>query len=335
MLLKQLSNAFGVSGCEGEVRDIVVSNIKPYCDSIDIDSMGNVIAYKKGKNSSKRIMLAAHLDEIGFIICSITDGGYLKFKTVGGIDSRVLVGKRVTVGKKKINGVIALRAIHLQKKLERETAVEVENLFIDIGAKNKEEAQKLVELGDYATFNTEFSEFGDNLFKGKALDDRAGCAVLIELLKNNSYKDDIYACFTVQEEVGCRGAKIAANRIKPHLAIVIECTICADVAGAKPQSEVTTLGGGATFTLMDSGTYADKELTQNLYDLAKSLSIPVQYKRSVKGGNDAASIHQSETGVPCAAIALPCRYLHSPVSIISKSDYNAVYNIVFEFLNRL
>ena len=325
-ILEKLSDSDGVSGNEDEVRDFIIHEIYPFADKIEVDALGNVIAFKKGEKSGKRIMLSAHMDEVGFIVTDITDSGYIKFDEVGGIDPRVLISKRVTIGKNKVRGVIALKAVHLQTKEERENAKKISDLSVDIGAKDKTDAERLVSVGDYISFDTKFSKMGKNACKGKALDDRVGCAAIISAIKEKN-KYDTWYCFTVQEEVGCRGSACAARKVKPDYALVIEGTTCSDVSGVSPYLEVTTLGGGAAFSIMDRGSYSDREYTDYLYESAKSAGIKVQYKRTTMGANDARSIQVSASGCRTAAVSVPVRYLHSPVSIISESDFEAVCSI--------
>lgn len=332
MLLKKLCDAFGVSGCEGEIRDIIIPEIKDYCDDLKIDTMGNIIAFKKGKSSKKRVMLSAHMDEVGFIVSGITDKGYLEFKKVGGIDTRVIISKKVIVGKNRIPGVIGMKAIHLQSKGEREEVPKVKSLFIDIGAKDKEDALKYVEMGDYVSFSTHYSDFGENKIKAKAIDDRVGCYILINLIKE-AVKYDTYFCFTVQEEVGLRGAKIAAYGIKPDAALVLEATTCADVHGVGEESEVTNLGCGVAISIMDRSTIVNKEYINFLKNISDGINI--QYKKTTAGGNDAGAIHQTATGVLTASLSVPCRYLHSPVGVADKNDIAAAEKLVKRFLERI
>ncbi len=333
VLLKELTNLSGVSGNEDAVRDFIISQISPYADEIKVDSIGNLIALKRG-NSSKRIMLSAHTDEVGFIISEITEKGFLHFKTVGGIDTRTILAKRIKIGKNGVLGVIGMKAVHLQKKSERDSTPEIRELFIDIGAKDKESAEKLVKIGDYATFETEYERLSENTVKAKAIDDRAGCAVLMELIKKPQ-KYDTYFCFAAQEEVGLRGARLVAHRIKPDIALVIEATSCSDIMGFEPHEYVTVMGGGAAVTFMDRGTIVDDELRKRIYEMGKSENIPVQYKCSTAGGNDAARIHLAADGVKTASISLPCRYLHSAASVISLSDLEAVKDLTALVLERI
>ncbi len=331
-MLKTLSEAFGPCGCEEEVRSLIVEKVRPYADRMTVDVMGNLYVYKKGASSEKTLMLAAHMDEVGFIISDITEDGYLKFKTVGGIDARVLVSKSVVVGKARVPGVIALKAVHLQTADERKNAVRESSLRIDIGAKNAEDAKQYVKIGDYATFDTACVPFGDGLLMGKAFDDRAGCAILCEAVQWTNLPYDTYFCFTVQEEAGCRGGAIAANRICPTAALVLEGTTCSDVAGVPAAMEVTTLGGGGALSIADGGAYSNKALTQKLYALAEANGIAVQYKRTTMGGNDLKSIQRSGDGVIAAAVSLPTRYLHSPASLIAKKDFESVKEIAKLFV---
>ncbi|MDK2800527.1 MAG: hypothetical protein PWP27_1208 [Clostridiales bacterium] len=332
MLLKMLTQAMGVSGNEQEVRDIILKEIHGHCDGITVDRIGNIIAYKKGTaNKNKKVMLSAHMDEIGLIVTGITDTGFIKFKPVGGIDSRILLSKKVLIGENKIPGVIGIKAIHLQDPSEREKAIKVKNMYIDIGAKNKEDAEKNVHLGDYIGFDSDYIPFGDNLIKTKALDDRVGCAILIDMLKER-YACDLYAAFTVQEEVGLRGAGVAAYTVNPDVALVVEGTTCSDVPGAEEHESATYLGSGPAISIMDRTSYSNKKLSQFLYELAKKNNIKVQYKRTTFGGNDAGKIHVTGEGIPTAAISVPCRYIHSPTSVMSLEDYEACKKVVQLFL---
>ncbi len=334
MLLETLCNENGVSGSEGAVRNIILDYIRPYADEITVDTMGNIIALKKGASDAKRVMIAAHMDEVGFIISGITDDGYLKFKTVGGIDTRVIISKRVRIDAEKIPGVIGMKAIHVQKKSEREEIPEVKSLYIDIGAKDAADAKKHVKFGDYAAFDTKFADFGAGKIKAKAIDDRAGCAIMTELIKS-PVKYDTYFCFTVQEEVGLRGAGIAAYRVKPDIALVLESTTCSDVYKTEPHEHVTTLGGGAAVTAADRRTIVPAKLSAWLYDEGKKAGIPVQYKRAAAGGNDAGIIHLTRGGCPTAAVSIPARYIHSPVSIADTGDIDAVMKLARMFLDRI
>lgn len=319
--LKNLTDINGVSGNEGAVRNYIKDQISHYVDEIIVDAVGNLIAFKKGSSSDVKVMLAAHMDEVGFIVGGYNDGGMVKFHNIGGIDARILPGKAVLIGSLPgIPGVIGAKAIHMQEREEFRANWKRENMYIDIGAKNKDEAEKLAPLGEYISFKSEFVEFGQDCIKAKAFDDRVGCGVLMEVLKRN-YEYDLYACFTVQEEIGLRGAEVAAYRIMPNLALVFECTSCSNVPETEEHQYTTKLGAGPAITLMDRGVYPDKDLVSYIWDLAKRHNIEVQYKQTVSGANDGAKIQRTGKGVRLAVISVPCRYLHSPSSVISKKDY--------------
>jgi len=333
MLLKKLSEAFGPSGCEGEVREVLKEELAPYINEWRRDALGNLIAVKEG-HKAPRIMLAAHMDECGFMISSIDRSGLLRFRKVGGLDDRVLVSKHVLIGPKKISGVIGAKPIHLQKPEERNQVISLTGLTIDIGAKSKEDAEKLVKIGDYGVFATEFKTLSENVAIGKSFDDRAGCAVLAEILKND-YDLNIYGAFTVQEEVGLRGAGVAAYAIEPDFAIVLEGTTCSDVPPSKEHAYCTSLGQGPAITVMDSSVICDKSAVAELVRLAKEHEIPVQFKRSVTGGSDAGRINQTKDGVRTVVVSVPCRYIHSPVSMLSLSDFQNTVKLVKLFLKSI
>lgn len=320
MLVKELAELCAPSGFEDEVRNFLKEHA--ICDEMYTDTMGNLICHKKG--SGRKIMVAAHMDEVGFIITAITEKGFLKFAPLGGIETAVLSGKKVLIGGKKIPGIISAKAVHLQKRDEVLTPLKIKDLYIDIGAKDKESAEKQVAIGDCAVFDGEYIEFGENLVKSKALDDRVGCAILLELMKEQ-YDDDVYFVFTVQEEIGLRGAKVCANTIKPEIALVIEGTTCSDVYGSEEHNQVTNLGKGAVMTAVDGAAISDKDYFEFVKKLAEENGIALQIKRTTAGGTDAGAIQRSNTGVKTAVLALPCRYLHSPVSVMNKNDFESVY----------
>lgn len=318
-LLKELSVLCGISGREENVRKYILNQISPYADC-KVDALGNIIAQKKGlKHPDHTLMMSAHMDEVGLIIHSIDENGYLYFSPVGGIDPRVLLGRSVSVGEKAVYGVIGSKPIHMLDSNERKQAPGFLNLYIDIGANNKEEAEKLVSLGDFACFDSEFIRFGDGFIKGKALDDRVGCAILINLIKK-SLPYDITFVFTVQEEVGTRGAGTAAFAVDPDYAIVIEATTAADISGVKPEQEVCVLGKGAVISFMDGRTIYDRDLYHLAFATSEETNIPCQTKAGISGGNDAGAIHRSRNGVRTIAVSLPCRYLHSPSCVIHEKD---------------
>ena len=333
-MLKILTEANGVSGNETEVREIIYNEIKGFCTEITVDSMGNLCAYKKAENGGenpKKILLSAHMDEVGLIVTDITNDGCLKFDTVGGIEAGTLVSQRVSIG--NIEGVISLKAVHLTTKEEREKPLTIKKLYIDIGAKTKEDAEKFVKKGDYAAFKSEYIEFG-NQIKAKALDDRLGCALMIELLKNN-WNVDLYCNFTVGEEVGLRGATVATRGIKPDVAIVLEGTTCNDLPGVGENLRVTKLGEGPAISILDSASKADDGLVAMLEKTARENGILYQFKASTAGGNDAGVICVTDGGIKTASVSVPSRYIHSPVSVINKTDYQNYKALIKAFLKEV
>lgn len=334
MLLKKLTEARGVSGNENEVRELIINEIKDYVDDIQVDRIGNIIAYKKGEIDTPRLMIVAHMDEVGLMITKIEDSGLLKFTCVGGIDQRVLVSKPVIVGYKKINGVIGSKPIHMQKRTEWKKALDYKELYIDIGVSSKEEAEKLVKIGEYASFSSNYVEFGDNLVKAKSLDDRVGCSILIDILKANR-KLSIYGVFTVMEEIGLVGAGPAAYKIEPDIGIVLEGTTCSDVPGIEGHLLATELGRGPAISLMDRTTVFNKDLRKLIIDIAKVNNIPYQLRRTTFGGNDSGKIHLTKEGSVTATISVPCRYIHSPISVMNKNDYTNAEKLLSLLIDNL
>ncbi len=335
-LLRELCLAFGPSGCENAVAELIMKKAEPFGYPYTYDNMGNLV-YHIPSEGGEKWMLSAHMDEVGFMIKEITEGGYLKFATVGGIDERVLCGRNVVVGDetKQIFGVIASKAIHHQNAEERGKTTPIKEMYIDIGAKDKEDAERLVSLGDFGTFDSEFVIFGEDktFVKSKALDDRMGCAVLLLLMEKLASGEvktdkDLYLCFTVREELGLSGAQTTAQRIMPDYAIVLETTAVADIADVKPASRVAELGKGGTISLADRSTIYNRDFVNMAMETAEKNGIPAQIKRYVSGGNDAGHIHKSGKGVKCLALSAPTRYLHSPACVASLLDYEAIERLV-------
>jgi len=335
MILKALSEATGVSGNEKAVQAIVVDAIRDHVDEIEIDAMGSVLVTKRGTGAiNLRVMLDAHIDEIGLMIVGHESDGYLKFRPVGGIDARLLPGALVQVGDDRIPGVIGLKPVHLLKPGEGEKVAKIDALAIDIGAQSDEEAKGLAPVGTYATFKTEYREFGPTV-TGKAFDDRVGCAVLIELLRGEPQPFDLVASFSTQEEIGLRGAQVAAYRLEPDCAFGLEGTIADDIPKEKDVSPTTTLGQGPALTVMDRSFIADRRLLKLLVDTAEALDIPHQFKQPGIGGTDAGAIHKTRAGVPAATVSVPCRYIHSPVAMMNLNDFDNTVRLMRESLARL
>ena len=331
--LKTLCALPGVSSCEDAVRGHIKKEITPYADSIRVDTMGNLIAVKRGARPGNRsLMLAAHMDEVGLMLHTITDEGYLKFSPVGGIDRRVLIGKRVQVGEKAVPGVIGLKAYHLTTAEEEKKVPKLKEFYIDIGAKDGDEAKTLVKPGDVAVFDSDVLEFGNGFIKAKAIDDRVGCAVMVELMKRPLSMDCTFV-FTVQEEVGTRGAFGAAFSVKPDIALVLEGTTAADLPAMSSHERVCAPGKGPVIPFMDGGTVYDRELFQLLRSLAEKHGIPWQTKEYISGGTDARTIQRSREGVRVAAISAAVRYLHTPSSVASVKDFDQILSLAEHFID--
>lgn len=330
LVLKKLTEAFGPSGYEDEVREIIKNEMKDFCDELYEDNIGNLICHKKGiMVDDKSIMLTAHTDEVGFIISYVNDNGYLKFQTIGGIDPNVLVSKKIVIGENKICGVIGTKPIHQNK--ENNDKIKISDLYIDIGAKSKEDALKIINIGDYACFDSHYIEFGDGFVKAKALDDRVGCCAMINVAKRMP-EADIYYVFAVQEEVGHRGAIIASKKINPAFAIVLEGTTCSDVPGTDDFGFSTHIGNGAALSMRDGGCYSDVELTHDIMNFTRKNNIKCQYKQTTLGGNDAAAVQLSNNGVKVAALSVPCRYIHSQSNVAKLSDIKSMEDILFNYI---
>ena len=324
-LIRKLSLLNGTSGREDAVRDYIINEIKDFAESYEVDPLGNLIVFKKGKKTPKnKVMLDAHMDEVGFMITNINSDGTLGFECIGGIDQRVMIGRAVTVGDGKLNGVIGIKPIHLTKG---DKLAMPEKMYIDIGAETADEAKKFVSLGDCAYFNSDFKEFGNGFIKGKALDDRAGCAILINMIKSE-LPYDMYFNFATGEEVGFGSAGTAAYRVKPDYAIVVETTTAADLADVPENKKVCKLGEGAVISFMDRRTIYSRELFDRAFELAKEKSIMAQVKSAVAGGNNAGVIHKTAGGIKTLTVSMPCRYLHSPSCALKTEDITESERII-------
>jgi endoglucanase len=326
LLLEQLSNAFGPAGCEDEVRRTLARALRDQVDDLLTDALGNLIAFKQGSGSEPRlkVMVDAHTDEVGLMITRVEKSGLLGFRAVGGIDERLLLAKGVMVGEKRLPGVIVAPPVHLTDREQRNKVIKMEQLVIDIGASGEEEAKGQIQIGEYAVFDSRFqvlAQEGLRTAKGKALDDRVGCAVAAALA-SEEYAVDLYLSFSAQEEVGLRGARVAAFRIEPDVAFALEGTICDDTPKKEDISPTTELGKGPAITLMDRSFIADRRLVRLLLDTADAEGIPHQIKQPGLGGTDAGAIHMSKAGVPSVAVSVPCRYIHAPVGMLSLNDFD-------------
>ncbi len=340
MILKELSEAIGVSGQEDAVRTIVLDAIKGHAEKIVIDPMGSVTALKRATgDNARRVMVAAHMDEIGFMVMGFEGDGTIRFAAVGGVDDRLLPGLRVKIGDAHMQGVIIWTPIH---KNREQTVVKLSNLRIDIGATSKDEAAGKVKRGDRIAFDSTYQDIGDHVMRGKSFDDRAGCSLLIDVLQGEPYAVDVLAAFTVQEEIGLRGAQVAAQRLQPEIALVLEGTTANDIPNpmANLDDEIALnptcrMGGGPVISVMDSSMIVHPRLLAFVRETAAQAGIPYQIKSMVGGGTDGGIIHRSNAGVPTAVISMPCRYIHSPAALLHKDDYANGLKLIKALLNRL
>ncbi len=345
-LLKDLCLTFGPSGCEDPVAKKILDNIKGCYDELLPNRTLGVIAVIRGNGKSeKRIMFSSHMDEVGFMIKSISDDGTLKIASMCGGDTRIMAGRRISIsrdGEKLIRGVFGVKPIHLQKADDRDAALSMDELYADIGAADREEAEKYVSVGDYATFESDFIRFGEDqrMIKAKAIDDRAGCAVMCDLMKElypvkDSIPFDMYFAFTCREELGISGARGAAHLIDPTHALIFESTAVADICGVAPHRSVAKQGDGPAISLMDRSTIYDKELTELVLKVGKEEGIPRQIKKYISGGNDAGHIHKSRAGVRCAVMSIPSRYIHTASNVIRAEDFVSTYKLALATVKAL
>jgi len=331
-ILQPLSEALGVSGAESEIRKVIREMIEPHVDEIQTDTMGNLLAFKKGTSRSRNkltILVDAHMDEVGMMVVGYASDGMLKVKSVGGLDDRILLGTRVLVGEKKIPGVIGAKPVHMLDATNREKVVALDTMRVDIGETKKDSAKTKAPLGTRIAFDSEFTDLGQRV-RGKAFDDRAGCAVLVHLLQGEALPHDLWGAFVVQEEVGLRGAQVAAHRVNPDVAFVLEGTIADDLPKGEEadESPTTKLGGGPALSAMDASVIYDRRLNDLLIDTAEEAGLPWQFKQPGIGGTDGGGIQTQLEGIPAAAISVPCRYIHSPRAVLHKKDYQNAQDLL-------
>ena len=331
-LLEKLCNAMSVSGAEGEVRRIVLEEVKPHADEVKVDALGSVLV--RNKSTAKkplRVLLDAHMDEVGFMIVHDDGEGFFQFETVGGIDPRHLVGKQVIVGKDHAVGVIGAKPIHMTTVEERTHTIEVDALRIDLGPEGK------AGVGDRATFATKFKIAGPSIMS-KSIDDRIGVAILIELLKNAPKNLELSLSFSVQEEIGLRGAKVAGYHFNPDLAIAVDSTPARDLPdfnGRENYSYNTMLGLGPAIYMANSSTIDDPRLVKFLEETAIKHKIPYQFRQPGGGGTNAGAIQQSRAGVPVVSVSVPHRYTHSPISVSRVEDWKNTLNLLHNAMKNM
>lgn len=330
--IKTLCRLSGPSGAEEPVRQYLLQQARPHADEIRQDAMGNLLVFKRGrKRPTRTILLAAHMDEVGVIVKSATDDGFLRFAFVGGVDRRVVIGKRVFLGPERVPAVVGMKPIHLASAGERKKIPPLEQLYLDLGADSRAEAERLAAPGTYGVFDDTLTELDGDMLSVKALDDRVGCGVMLSLLQQELPVDTWFA-FTVCEEVGCRGAFGAAFGLKPEIALVLEGTTAADLPGVTGAKRVCAPGQGPVLPFMDGGTVYDRALFEQLRDLAERYHIPWQTKRRIAGGTDAQAIQKTGVGCRVAAISAAIRYIHSPVSVGCTRDFLQMKQLAELFL---
>ena len=341
-MLKELTDARGIAGNEREAREVMEKYIASYCDEISTDGLGSLIAQKTGETNGPKIMIAGHLDEIGFMVTQIDDKGFLRFQTVGGWWSQVMLAQRVTVvtANGDITGVIGSKPPHILSPEARKKPVDIKDMFIDIGASSKEEAKEWgVRPGDMVVPSFEFTVMkNEKMLLAKAWDNRIGCAIAIDVLKNlkdEKHGNVVYGVGTVQEEVGLRGAKTAANRIQPDIAIAVDVGIAGDTPGVSEKEAQAKIGEGPQIILYDASLVSHKGLRDFVTKTADELDIHYQFDAMPGGGTDAGATHLTGEGVPSIAITIATRYIHTHGAILHRDDYENTVKLITEVVKRL
>lgn len=334
-LLRQLVEMSGVSGREERVRELVIRELKPLVDSVRTDSLGNVIGYRKAqgvKGQAKKLMLAAHMDEIGFVVSFIDDSGFIRFQPAGGFDPRTLMAQRVTVmGRRDLPGIIGSKPVHILTEEEKKKPLQIQDYFIDVGLSGRQ-VKRLVKVGDTVTLHRKFEEIGDCV-TCKTFDDRVGVYCMIEAVrKARTSPADLYVVATTQEEVGLRGATAAASGIVPDVGIAVDVGLANDVPGAAPQDHISKLGGGASICIMNGSHITNPKLLARLEELAKKRKIKYQTDVMPRGGTDAGAIQRAPGGAAVVTISIPLRYMHSTVEMAHKRDIQAVINLLAAYI---
>ncbi|MBQ6813075.1 MAG: M42 family metallopeptidase [Methanobrevibacter sp.] len=340
-LVEELCMTPGISGFEENIAEIIKRELKDVADTIETDPMGNVIATKKG--SSKKgptVMLASHMDEIGLMVRYIDDNGYLRFSTIGGINDQMLMNQTVVIHTKNgdVTGVIGSKPPHVTKPEERKKVVPFDEMFIDIGAKDKEQAEEMVTIGDPITFKTWFEAFPNNLVMCKALDNRLGCYVMMEVMKRVDSKATVYGVGTTQEEVGLKGAKVTSFKLNPDMAFALDVTLSGDHPGIKPDEAPVVIGKGPAVILIDAsgrGIITPKSIRDLLIGTGEKNDIPFQLEVSDGGTTDGTAIHLTREGIPTGVLSVPTRYIHTTVSVASMDDVENTIELIVAAINSL
>ena len=340
-LVEELCMTPGISGFEENIAEIIERELKDVADDIEIDHMGNIIATKKG--SSKKgptVMLASHMDEIGLMVSHVDDKGFIKFATIGGINDQMLMNQTVVIHSKNgdVTGVIGSKPPHVTKPEERKKVVPYDDMFIDIGAKDKEQALEMISIGDPITFKSWFERFPNNLVMSKALDNRLGCYVMIEVLKRVNSKATVYGVGTTQEEVGLKGAKVTSFKLNPDMAFALDVTLSGDHPGIKPEEAPVVIGKGPAIILIDAsgrGIISPKVVRDLLIGTGEKNDIPYQLEVSSGGTTDGTAIHLTREGIPTGVLSVPTRYIHTTVSVASMEDVENTIELIVAAINSL
>ncbi len=339
-LLKTLSATFGPSGFETEVRETLRGLVKPLVDEVQVDALGNLIAIRHGQ-STRKIMLDAHMDEVGFMISHIEENGFLRLAPLGGWDARILPSHAVSIqirSGEKVRGIIGSAPPHILTAEERHKSIELVDLFVDVGVDSAKEIEALnFHVGDPAVIEYPFQQVNSNTLTGKAFDDRAGCAVAVQALQQLQHENlpwTLAVAFVVREEIGLRGARTAAYQIQPDIALALEGTIAADVPGVPPNKQPTQMGKGPAISIGDRSFIVPREMVIFLEELAQNLNLPYQHKTPLYGGTDAGAIHESREGVMTGIISVPCRYIHAPLSMMRLTDFEQTVQVTKAFVQQ-
>jgi putative aminopeptidase FrvX len=342
VMLKELTDAKGIPGNERQPREVMKKYITPFADEVTTDNLGSLIAKKVGKEGGPKIMVAGHLDEVGFMITSIDDKGFLRFQTVGGWWSQVMLAQRVTIvtSKGEVTGIIGSKPPHILSADARKKPVEIKDMFIDIGASSREEVKEWgVKPGDMVVPHFEFTVMNnEKMLLAKAWDNRIGCAIAIDVLRNlkgTEHPNVVYGVGTVQEEVGLRGAKTSANKIEPDIAFGVDVGIAGDTPGVSEKEALGKMGNGPQIILYDASMVSHKGLRDLVVNVADEMNIPYQYDAIPGGGTDSGSIHLSHNGVPTLSIGIATRYIHSHAAMLNRDDYENAVKLIVEVIKRL
>ncbi len=342
-MLKELTDANGIAGNEEEPRKVMKRLIEPYADKITYDGIGSLVAEKTGESNGPRIMIAGHLDEVGFMVTRIDDKGFIFFQTIGGWWSQVMLSQRVTITTSKgeqITGLIGSEPPHILTPEARKKPADIKHMFIDIGAASRDEVLEWgIRPGDMVTPYCEFTVMrNEKMLMAKAWDNRIGCAVAIEALKRlkgETHSNTVFGVGTVQEEVGLRGAKTAANYVQPDIAIAVDVGVAIDTPGLSEKDGLTKAGDGPGLVLYDASLVTHKGLREFIVRVAEEMNIPYQFDHIPGGGTDAGSFHVSGTGIPSIAITIPTRYIHSNAGVLNRDDYENTVTLIVELIKRL